>query len=114
MQDCKVNILGTEYSVLFRKEDEDSKLKKLDAYVDTSIKTIVVGIFESDETSIKDLEWYTKKLIRHEIIHAYMYESGLWENSLNVDAWARNEEMTDWFAIQLPKIVETFRIAGAT
>lgn len=27
-------------------------------------------------------------------------------------AWAKNEEMVDWFAIQFPKMYEAFRLAG--
>ena len=61
MRDCKANILGTEYTILFRKEDEKPKLKNADGYIDTSIKEIVVGIFEKDDMSIQDLESYSKK-----------------------------------------------------
>lgn len=61
MQDCKVSILGTEYTILFRKEDEKPKLKNADGYIDTSIKEIVVAIFEKDDMSIQDLESYSKK-----------------------------------------------------
>ena len=28
MQDCKINVLGTKYSLFFRKRDEDEGLKK--------------------------------------------------------------------------------------
>lgn len=45
--------------------------------------------------------------MRHEIVHAYLYESGLAENSLSVANWATNEEMVDWIARQFPKIKRT-------
>ena len=32
--------------------------------------------------------------------------------SFNCKAWAQNEEMVDWFAIQSPKIFRAFREAG--
>ena len=109
MQDCKVNILGTEYQVLFRKEEDKPKLKTADGYIDQSIKEIVVGIFEKDDTSIEDLVSYQKKVLRHEIMHGFLYESGLWNNSNDVEAWAQSEEMVDWFAIQSPKIYKVFK-----
>ena len=109
MRDCKVNILGTEYQVLFRKEEDNPKLKTADGYIDQSIKEIVVGIFEKDDTSIEYLVSYQKKVLRHEIIHGFLYESGLWNNSNDVEAWAQSEEMVDWFAIQSPKIYKVFK-----
>ena len=43
--------------------------------------------------------------MRHELIHAFLFESGLAENS----NWARNEEMVDWIARQFPKMAKTFQ-----
>ena len=62
--------------------------------------------------SVRDLAAYQRKVIRHEIIHAFLYESGLWQSSFNCKAWAQNEEMVEWFAIQSPKIFRAFREAG--
>lgn len=113
MQECKVNILGTEYKVLFREEKDKPILKNADGYIDHSIKEIVVGIFEKDEMSVEDLESYSKKVLRHEIIHGFLYESGLWNNSGNVEAWGQSEEITDWIAIQFPKMLKAFNEVGA-
>ena len=55
---------------------------------------------------------YQHKVIRHEIVHAFLYESGLDVNSLSGGAWAKNEEMVDWMAIQIPKILKAFQEAG--
>lgn len=108
----KVNILGTRYKVLVATLDERPKLKECDGYTDYSIKEIVVGKFEADTMSMDDLQFHTKKVMRHEIIHAFLYESGLRENSVNESAWAESEEMIDWFAIQSPKIFKTFQEVG--
>lgn len=109
MHDCKINILGTEYKVLFRDEKNEPKLKEADGYIDSSVKKIVVGIFEKDEMSIEDLASYQKKVLRHEIIHAFLYESGLWDNSGTAEAWGLSEEIADWFALQSPKIFALFK-----
>lgn len=110
-----VNILGTEYRVIRGSTDKYPKLQNADGYCDHSIKEIVVldcSKYEDDINRIKDLESYEKKVARHEVIHAFFYESGLWVNSFSVDDWATNEEMTDWFAIQSPKIFKVFQELG--
>ncbi len=105
----KINILGTEYSLEYLSSKEDKKLENLDGYTDFYLKRIVIEKdFEnrlSDETKIKN---YQNKILRHEIIHAFLFESGLECNSLKTYNWAENEEMVDWFAIQSPKIFALF------
>ena len=101
----KVKILGTEYEIIKNAEEKDyPQLKKCDGFTDFSIKKIVVADFDKDESSIDDLEWYKNKVLRHEIVHVFIHESGLAENC----DWARNEEMTDWIAIQFTKMLEVF------
>ena len=55
--------------------------------------------------NVDNLEDLKKKIIRHEVIHAFLQESGLAENS----EFGRNEEMVDWVAMQFPKMHEAFR-----
>ena len=50
-----------------------------------------------------------KRILRHEIIHAFAFESGLADDS----AWAMDEEMTDWIAHQFPKMLAAFKAVGA-
>ena len=54
---------------------------------------------------VENVEELEKKVLRHEIIHAYLGESGLRGSS----GWAENEEMVDWFAIQSSKIYKTYK-----
>lgn len=56
--------------------------------------------------TLKNIENYKKKITRHEIIHAFLFESGLDFNS-----WGRNEEFVDWLALQFPKIIKAFEEA---
>lgn len=101
----KVKILGTEYEVIKDTEEKDyPQLKKCDGFTDFSIKRIVVANFDKDESSVDDIDWYKKKVLRHELVHAFIHESGLAENC----DWARNEELTDWIAIQFEKILGVF------
>lgn len=101
----KVSVLGTMYEIIKDANTEEyPKLKNCDGYTDFSIKRIVVADFERDESSVEDLEWYKKKVLRHELVHAFIHESGLAENC----SWARDEVLTDWVAMQFEKILGVF------
>lgn len=115
MQDFKVNILGSEWNVKFGNEKEYPNLTNVDGYTDLSTREIVVDDMEASQGQIgakADLESYQKQVVRHEIIHAFLLESGLDSNSNSADSWAVNEEMVDWFAIQSPKIFKVFNEYG--
>lgn len=99
----KVNVLGTEYTIKESNKVDDMNLENADGYCDTSIKLIVINTFKDAPGSIKDLEGYRKEVIRHELIHAFLHESGLHGCS-----WGGNEEIVDWFALQFEKMVECF------
>lgn len=108
----KVSILGTEYKIKYKTRKEDERLEKVDGYCDYSIKKIVcVKRLEEDKDifDLADLSAIDKRILRHEILHAFVYESGLWTDSCSVQNWGMNEEMTDWFAIQTPKIFEVYQ-----
>lgn len=99
-----VKILGTEYEVIRRDSENDPKLKDNYGYTEQYSKKIVVDKLDAerkDPQSIENFEEFEKKIFRHEIIHAFFGESGLRAHS----EYAENEELVDWIAIQLPKIV---------
>lgn len=116
MQDCNVNILGTDYRVIFKNREEDKKLEKLNGYMDPTIKEIIVNDLkadEEDEMAVKNMEYVRRSALRHEIVHAFLYESGLWSDSATVEAWGTSEEITDWIALQAPKMFRAFWQVGA-
>lgn len=51
------------------------------------------------------IEEFEKKVLRHEIVHAFLFESGIDSSS----EWARNEEIVDWIALQFPKLLDAFK-----
>ena len=112
----KIDILGTEYRIETHKVSEDSFMeeKSLAGYCGEENKLIVVADMSEEKyftgMDEKEKETYRKKTLRHEIIHAFLNESGLSDSSNQFDgAWAKNEEMVDWFAIQAPKIFSAFK-----
>ena len=82
------------------------KENNYDGFADPSTREIRIRIYNTNE--VGDFEALMKKQTRHEIIHAFLYESGL---SFNSD-WAVNEELVDWIAIQFPKIAEVYEKLG--
>lgn len=112
MEQKKINILGTEYMIREGTCEEYPVLKEMDGYTDTSAHLIVVddmSVTASEVDAKKDLQTYKKCVLRHEITHAFLNESGLANNSHPSKSWAINEEMVDWFAIQSPKIFKVFQ-----
>lgn len=105
---CRISILGTIYTVLFD-VPEDEMPKGSDGCMDQSIKTIKIAKLEPSRDSLKNLYEYRNKVLRHEVIHAFLYESGMWNNSGYSEAWGQDETITDWIAIQFPKILEVFK-----
>lgn len=92
----EIDVLGTTYTL-----DIVDDLSKVDENLTNSS-----GATNLDTKSIvieKDY-WDIERNLLHELIHAFLRESGLDCNS----DWARNEEIIDWFAIQIPKINREF------
>lgn len=111
---CKVDVLGTEYMIyLDVPVDADDVLKDADGYTDKSNHKIVIAdrIKESD---LDDYVGYRKKVIRHELVHAFLFESGLGANAVwKADGEEHPEMMVDWIAAQFPKLIKAYQVVGA-
>lgn len=103
-----IDVLGSKYTITQSNEFDDPCLKDCDGYCDHSVRKIVIDTFHAEPMSMEDLEEHRKKVIRHELVHAFLFESGLGGAS-----WASNEEIVDWIAFQLPKILEAVKDAKA-
>ena len=119
MENRKINILGTEYRIETHKVSEDSYLeeKRLAGYCGEESKLIVIADMSEEKyfsgMDEKEQEVYRKRTLRHEIMHAFLNESGLPDSANQYGgAWAKNEEMVDWFAIQSPKIFKVYAELG--
>ena len=115
-----VNILGKQYMISIANYNFDSYFEKNNpagAYCDLNKCNIIVCDLRThpdwkDESELSCII-EMKHLLRHEIVHTFLYESGLHANSNNTDAWATNEEMVDWIAIQGIKIYKIWEEANA-
>ncbi len=104
----KINVLVTEYTIEQLSKNDDDYLSKCDGYCDKTTHRIVVKT-EDSESELGNYELYLKKTTRHEIIHAFLFESGLAENFEHQNQFGHEETMVDWFAIQFPKILKAFK-----
>lgn len=116
MEKKTVNILGTEYIIETRKISEDKVLRENQycGYCCDDEHLIVIADTDDKENfedyTEKEKQLFISKTLRHEITHAFLNESGLQHSANAYDkAWAKNEEMVDWFAIQSPKIFKVFQ-----
>ena len=104
-----VSILGSVYKIEHRSQKDDKRLKGLSGYCDAYHQLIVIRNDWKDEVPSELIN----EIARHVIVHAFFFESGLWDNSNEYGAaWANNEEMIDWIAIQGPKIYRAWEEAG--
>lgn len=112
-----IDILGTKYTVLFDVPiNKDKALEGRCGYCFPKARKIVIADLhmidswkDEDEVSI---DRQVREVIRHEVIHAFLAESGLWGNASGTDCWPLNEEMVDWLAIQWPKIRKVLEKLG--
>lgn len=103
MEKCKVNVLGTEYTI----EPRNLKDENYDGFTDNTNKLIVIR--SDNQNEVGDFDFLQKKQLRHEIIHAFLSESGLQCNWQHMEQFGHDETTVDWFAIQSPKIFEVFQ-----
>lgn len=104
-----INVLGTTYAIDERSAAEDKLLEDCDGYCDKTTKLIVIAE-RADDCDLGDFEKYRKKVMRHEIIHAFLHESGLSECWTHENG--HDETYVDWIAVQFPKLLDAFLTAG--
>ena len=106
----RISILGTRYEIHEKTDAQDDYLRKCDGYCDKTTRTIVVKK-RAEDCELGNFERYRRKVLRHEIIHAFLFESGLAENFMHPE-YGHEETMVDWIATQFPKMRAAFKEAG--
>ena len=101
------DVLGTKYTISIVLREEDKFLSRIDGYCDKTSKKIVVRA-KDESFELDDYEVYKKTCLRHEIVHAFLFESGLHQN-FHHDEWGHEETMVDWIATQFPKLYKAFK-----
>lgn len=114
----KINVLGAEYTIRFYDYKDKPIFEKRGVVgyhngIDKEIAVVLMNTHPAFEDETEEhCRLIEKDTLRHEITHAFFYQSGLAESSLQFDAgWATNEEMVDWIALQFPKMLKAFQDA---
>lgn len=95
----KIKVLGEEWKIYYK------RLPNADGQCFPGSREIWIhNRIDPAATSIN-------RVVRHEIIHAFMFESGLGYN-FEWDKDEADETIVDWFAIQYPKIKAVFEALG--
>lgn len=102
----KVNVLGTDYKII----EEPFSDKGEDGYCDYTSHEI--HIRNDNVNELGDFTANKKKQLRHEIVHAFLSESGLQSNFEHFTKFGHEETMVDWLAIQFPKIAKVYEQLG--
>lgn len=71
MEKCVINVLGTNYRIILK----ELKNADIDGFTDNTAKEIVIRT--DNVNNVGDFDFLQKKQLRHEIIHAFLSESGL-------------------------------------
>lgn len=102
----KVSILGTEYLIAYRTEEEWPKFKTMNAsgMAELYSKELVINKDDmvEEEQTFDNLREYELKVLRHEMVHAFLFESGMTD-------YYDDERLVDWIAVQIPKMVKAMR-----
>lgn len=98
----KINILGTTYEIKYETAMENPKLINNNGLCEFWAKKIIVDKALPEPETFDNLEEFNKKVLRHEIIHAFFGESGL-------KRYFEDEDLVDWLAVQFHKIEDVFR-----
>lgn len=102
-----INILGTEYS--FRVDEQVMNDAGADGMCRFHSKEIILRPEENilEDGTDEENRTYYSKVIRHEVVHAALHESGLTH-------YANDELLVEWLAVQFPKLAEIFKKAGCS
>ena len=99
----RILILGTLYTIKYKNlKDAD-----YDGYCDYTARTIVIRT--DNYNNVENFKQLQNKQLRHEIIHAFLAESGLQCNFEHSTTWGHEETMVDWIAIQFPKLLAVYK-----
>ena len=106
----RINVLGEEYQIVVDKSGTNPKLESSFGYTEPYSKKIVIdnNITDDSTMSVENLDAFVRHIYRHEVVHAFFYESGV---SYKFD---KDEEdfLVDWIAKMVPKMLKVFKEMG--
>ena len=109
-KETTITILGATWTIQNKNSADDSWLSNTDGYTDFTKRIIVMK--SNNDNDLLDFACNYRKQLRHEVIHAFLFESGLGCNFEHPNRFGHDETFVDWFAYQYPKIKAVFKELG--
>lgn len=102
-----VNILGTDYAIVEQAAEDNPKLDDANGLCEIYSKEIILDseMIKPCKMLVKQPELYKAKVLRHKIVHAFFFESGL-------IGYCENEILVDYLAAQIPKMAKVMQETG--
>lgn len=107
---CNIDIMGALWSIKYQTAQECKFLEDADGITDYSTHEIIIQA--DNPNDIGNMDVVRKIALRHEIIHAYLYECGLGCNFEHANKFGHEETMVDWVARIFPRILKTYQELG--
>ena len=95
-----IDILGQEWTVCLLDENDDARLKECMGFTDWTSKRIVISRIPENDTNLDRPIAMLNKVLRHEMVHAFMFSSGLGDDWTH-PAMGHDETTVDWIAFHL-------------
>ena len=92
-----VNVLGTDYTVVVDEKENNPKMQGASGYIELYSKKIVLKNIQESKMSFEDVDEFRRKVLRHEIAHAFFHEAG-------ASDYCDDEKLIDWLALIIPKM----------
>lgn len=92
-----INILGTKYTITFRPDEEvcsamSVQIGECGGYCSAAAKEIVIANLDRCDDADLEKDEVKRCNLRHEIVHAFLNESGLQANSNGAECWAKTRK----------------------
>lgn len=99
MLEFKVNVLESEYKIVFGLRSELPDLKPEHSGETHFFKKLILVCTEfGEEYTAEEKSRVLKNIVLHELAHAFLYESGF-------DELADDERLVSWIEIMIPKLM---------
>lgn len=98
-----MNILGSEYTLIIDTDYcEEANADGITERYDKKIYVRSVQDMLEKDSAIQAKQRRYDETLRHELFHAFLFESGL-------DSYSCDETLVQWLASKIPQVLQTFK-----
>lgn len=105
-----VPVLGEQWVLQIVSKEKEPRFERLncDGFCDWTTRQMIVRSFNKDDDfSVRDPRASMLHSIKHELVHAFMFASGLAADWEHKSEFGQEETVVDWIAWQMEKMAKT-------